>query len=158
MTTFQFSHLYVQVFMKNAMPVMENLLRTSPDRVANVFHQVQKTTKYLHNICCHVKSIKITSLISQIPNVRKTLEEFTIKVKMILASNSCSDAYWMGNLKNKDINGEEILTQTSILTSENSSTDNLPDQDELYIEDNSNDMNYNEECKKFCNSCEFINY
>ena len=33
------------------------------------------------------------------------------KVKAMLVVNKCSEAFWMGNLKNRDLKGEEILSQ-----------------------------------------------
>lgn len=33
-------------------------------------------------------------------------------MKMMLAVNKCEDAFWLGNLKNRDLKGEEILSQS----------------------------------------------
>jgi Fanconi anemia group D2 protein len=58
---------------------------------------------------------KMARLINYVPLVRKTLEALIFRVKGMLVANNSPDAFWMGNLKNKTIRGEEILTQVGIL-------------------------------------------
>ena len=36
------------------------------------------------------------------------------RVKAMLAANDCLDAFVLGNLKNRDLQGEEILSQASV--------------------------------------------
>lgn len=48
---------------------------------------------------------------AQVPFVRETIETLLIKVKAVLAANNCASAFWQDNLKNKNLNDEEILTQ-----------------------------------------------
>ena len=48
---------------------------------------------------------------NHVPYLKKGLESFVFRVKAMLALNGCSDAFWMGNLKNRDLHGEEILSQ-----------------------------------------------
>lgn len=52
----------------------------------------------------------------QVPSLRETIAQLVYKVKAALAANKCSSAFWMGNLKNKNIYGEEILSQTTSIT------------------------------------------
>ena len=37
------------------------------------------------------------------------------KSQAMLASNRCHSAFWLGNLKNRDIHGNEILSQSSVV-------------------------------------------
>lgn len=69
------------------------------------------------------------------------------RVKAALAANNCSSAFWMGNLKNRDLQGEDILSQSTTITetNEENSEEELPDDDEddsdaesVAIEGNSN--------------------
>jgi hypothetical protein len=50
-----------------------------------------------------------------VPIVRKTLETLIFRVKGMLVVNNSPDAFWMGNLKNKTIRGDEIMSQVCIL-------------------------------------------
>lgn len=53
------------------------------------------------------------------------------RVKAALAANNCSSAFWMGNLKNRDLRGEDILSQSTTITetNEESSDEELPNDD-----------------------------
>jgi hypothetical protein len=57
----------------------------------------------------------MSGLTSYVPIVRKTLETLIFRVKGMLVANNSPDAFWMGNLKNKTIAGDEILSQVGIL-------------------------------------------
>lgn len=52
-------------------------------------------------------------------------------MKAALAANNCSSAFWMGNLKNRDLQGEDILSQSTTLTEthEENSDEEVPDDD-----------------------------
>ena len=49
----------------------------------------------------------------------------------MLAVNHCHSAFWLGNLKNRDIKGNEILSQATIVEEDGDDAD----------EDNENDSN-----------------
>ncbi|KAJ8984875.1 hypothetical protein NQ317_002715 [Molorchus minor] len=88
---------------------------------------------------------KDSSLMAHVPKFRLTLETLVYKVKAMLVANNCSAAFWMGNLRNKDLDGEDILSQSTTVTEENQNSDEeLPaddsDDDAVVIEENaSND-------------------
>lgn len=67
------------------------------------------------------------------------------RVKAALAANNCSSAFWMGNLKNRDLQGEDILSQSTTLTetNEENSDEELPgdDSDTESISLNANSVN-----------------
>lgn len=69
------------------------------------------------------QNIKNTAIIVQIPLLRETIAQLVYKVKGALAANKCSSAFWMGNLKNKNIYGVEILSQTTSITGSNLTAD-----------------------------------
>lgn len=69
------------------------------------------------------QNIKNTAIIVQVPLLRETIAQLVYKVKGALAANKCSSAFWMGNLKNKNIYGEEILSQTTSITGSNVTAD-----------------------------------
>lgn len=46
-----------------------------------------------------------------IPSLRETITQLVYKVRAALEANNCMSGYWAGNLKNKDLNGDEILSQ-----------------------------------------------
>lgn len=49
------------------------------------------------------------------PQVREANTELLYKVKAALAANKCSSGFWVGNLKNKNLVGDEILSQVDFI-------------------------------------------
>lgn len=47
--------------------------------------------------------MKDVLLTNHIPPLRKCLEVLIYRVKTLLFSNKCTDAFWLGNLKNRDL-------------------------------------------------------
>ncbi|XP_058452121.1 Fanconi anemia group D2 protein homolog [Malaya genurostris] len=109
----RYSHSYLKLFQQTGLKVLEDVLKVSADRVSHLLSTLQHSTRYLHNICCHSKNVKDNSLTSQIPFIRETVEILIYSVKAVLAANDCSSVFWMGNLKNKDLKGELLLSQGS---------------------------------------------
>lgn len=62
------------------------------------------------------KTIKDTAIIALIPQLRETLSQLLYKVQAALVGYNCSSIFWAGNLKNKDLEGDEILSQVRIIS------------------------------------------
>jgi len=43
------------------------------------------------------------ALTNQVPMLKRSLEVFVFRVKAMLTVNKCLEAFWMGNLKNRDL-------------------------------------------------------
>ncbi|XP_055851494.1 Fanconi anemia group D2 protein homolog [Episyrphus balteatus] len=142
------AHFYLKIVLQHGLAVYENFLRENPERVNELLKNLQVTTRFLHNLCCHSKALKNTSILSLIPPLRETVENLVFRVKALLAANKCASVFWMGNLKNKDLHGDEILSQTSSWSSaanDANSDEEIPDDDasieETILGDNENDSN-----------------
>ncbi|XP_073815806.1 fancd2 isoform X2 [Musca autumnalis] len=109
----KYSHLYLKLVLQHGLPVFEKYLRQNPDRVCELIKTMQITTRYLHHLCCHSKAIKNTAIVSQIPFLRETVENYVFRVKALLTANKCASVFTMGNLKNKDIHGDDLVTPVS---------------------------------------------
>ncbi|XP_069683781.1 Fanconi anemia group D2 protein isoform X2 [Periplaneta americana] len=129
------SQSILQLFLSHGMPVMETLLKTKCENVTSMLKTLQVTTRYLHALCISTKIEKSAGLTSYVPLVRKTLETLVFKVKGMLVANNSSDAFWMGNLKNKTVQGDEILTQDT--ATEHSEGE---DEGEVMPEDENSDV------------------
>lgn len=53
-------------------------------------------------------------LVQTVPNMRYLLEKLVQRVKGMLVGNRCTEAFWIGNLKNRDLKGQEIQTQFEV--------------------------------------------
>lgn len=81
-------------------PIAQRLLRN-----------VQMGTRQLQIVCGHAKASKDASLTTQVPALRKSLEALVYEVKLILEEGNCLDAFWVGNLKHKSLQGEILQSQ-----------------------------------------------
>ncbi|KAJ3603047.1 hypothetical protein NHX12_030791, partial [Muraenolepis orangiensis] len=101
----------VKVF--DSRPVLNVCLKFGPgdEDVQSLLKTFQLSTRQLHNLCGHSKIHQDMSLTNHVPALKKSLELFIYRVKAMLILNSCQEAFWMGNLKNRDLKGEEILSQ-----------------------------------------------
>ncbi|XP_049295693.1 Fanconi anemia group D2 protein homolog [Anopheles funestus] len=111
----RFARIFIKLFLKSGLPALETVLRSSAERASNLLSTLQITTRYLHNVCCQTKVAKGTGssagALAQIPFVRESVETLVYRVKAALVANRCSAVFWMGNLKNKDVQGELIASQ-----------------------------------------------
>ena len=47
--------------------------------------------------------MKDVSLTNQVPPLKKCLEAFVYRVKAMLTVNKCLEAFWLGNLRNRNL-------------------------------------------------------
>lgn len=71
-------------------------------------------TRYLHTICCDSTEKKDLTLMKYIPAAKSILERLIYSVKGMLVLNNSPAAFWMGNLVNKNLEGQEIFSQVCI--------------------------------------------
>ncbi|XP_044262962.1 Fanconi anemia group D2 protein [Tribolium madens] len=121
----------LKIFLSHGIPILEIELKSKPDKVVEILKTIQSNTRFLHHLCCYSKLTKDVSLMSYVPQFRLTLETLVYRVKAALVANGCSAAFWMGNLKNRDLQGEDILTQST----ENSTHDDEEEEEELPSDD-----------------------
>lgn len=112
----KYSQLILKLFLQTGMPAVEASLKAHSDRVIALIKSVQQTTRFLHTLCCHSKSVKATGIIALIPGLRQLVESFNYSVKAALVANKCSSAFESGNLKNKDMDGVVLLSQVVSLS------------------------------------------
>ncbi|KAF5287142.1 hypothetical protein FQR65_LT12328 [Abscondita terminalis] len=106
--------------------------------VLEIFKMMQTSTRFLHHISCYSKFKKDVSLVSYVPQFRQVLESLLYRVKAALVANNCSDAFWMGTLKNKNLHGEDILSQSTVRSDENEpeAMDVVEDDEDIIASDN----------------------
>lgn len=143
---FQHTHSYIKLFLQHGMVGFESILQRKTEDVIEFLRHLQRSTRFLHSLCCHskvfkfvclegflfllfsfihsfaisnfffpLKTIKDTAIIALIPPLRETLSQLMYKVQAALVVNNCSSIFSAGNLKNKDIHGDEILSQVMFL-------------------------------------------
>ncbi|KAM8994581.1 Fanconi anemia group D2 protein isoform 1-T2 [Ara ararauna] len=109
----KYGRLFVEAFLKLAMPLLDYSFKKHRDDVQSLLKTLQLSTRQLHHMCGHSKIHQDIGLTNHVPLLKKSLEQFVYRVKAMLAFNHCQEAFWMGVLKNRDLQGEEILSQAS---------------------------------------------
>lgn len=90
------------------------------DSVLLLLKTVQQSTRSLQIICNHLKYANGKNINSKadplaIPNLKRSLEAVIFRVKEILTRSGCLGAFWMGNLKHRDLEGQELSSQVELL-------------------------------------------
>uniref|UniRef100_UPI00398E4C27 Fanconi anemia group D2 protein isoform X2 n=1 Tax=Pristiophorus japonicus TaxID=55135 RepID=UPI00398E4C27 len=121
--------LFIESFLKQGMPLLDYSFKKHRDDVQSLLKTLQLSTRQLHHMCGHTKLNQDTNLTNHVPLLKKLLELFVYRVKAMLTINKCQEAFWLGNLKNRDLQGEEIVSQGSQQESGGDEESQLPDDD-----------------------------
>uniref|UniRef100_A0A8C3LGF0 FA complementation group D2 n=1 Tax=Chrysolophus pictus TaxID=9089 RepID=A0A8C3LGF0_CHRPC len=116
----KYGRLFVEAFLKLAMPLLDHSFKKHRDDVQSLLKTLQLSTRQLHHMCGHSKIHQDLGLTNHVPLLKKSLEQFVYRVKAMLAFNHCQEAFWVGILKNRDLQGEEILSQATAAPEEDS--------------------------------------
>uniref|UniRef100_A0A7N6AQL1 FA complementation group D2 n=1 Tax=Anabas testudineus TaxID=64144 RepID=A0A7N6AQL1_ANATE len=108
-----YGRLFLESFLKLGMPLLDYSFKRHKMDVQSLLKTFQLSTRQLHHMCGHSKIHQDTSLTNHVPALKKSLELFVYRVKAMLILNNCQEAFWIGNLKNRNLKGEEILSQRS---------------------------------------------
>ncbi|XP_032687393.1 Fanconi anemia group D2 protein isoform X2 [Odontomachus brunneus] len=103
----------IRQFLNLGMPVLEHNLKYQTNYVTSILKMMQGGTRYLHAVCCDCIEKKDLILTKYVPVAKSILEKLIYSVKGMLVLNDSVAAFWMGNLVNKNLDGREILSQTS---------------------------------------------
>lgn len=109
----KYGRLFLESFLKLGMPLLDNSFKRHKEDVQSLLKTFQLSTRQLHHLCGHSKIHQDMSLTNHVPALKKSLELFVYRVKAMLTLNNCQEAFWIGNLKNRNLKGEEILSQRS---------------------------------------------
>uniref|UniRef100_A0A8C4HM63 FA complementation group D2 n=1 Tax=Dicentrarchus labrax TaxID=13489 RepID=A0A8C4HM63_DICLA len=143
----KYGRLFLESFLKLGMPLLDNSFKKHKD-VQSLLKTFQLSTRQLHHMCGHSKILQDTSLTNHVPALKKSLELFVYRVKAMLMLNNCQEAFWIGNLKNRNLKGEEILSQRSQESEEDDDDDDDDEQPLLLPQEQSEDEIDSEESKK----------
>merc|ERR1712223_1283309 len=145
----KFARPFLDHFLKHGMPLMDKLFKSHSGDCIGLLKDLQMSTRQLQHICSHSKLQKDVALSNHVPLMKKSLESFVFRVKAMLAVNwdvsgptgaKMSHTFWVGNLKNRDLKGAEIVEpieekEKSIQSDEDEDEANvLPEEDQSDVE------------------------
>ncbi|KAK5872378.1 hypothetical protein PBY51_013089 [Eleginops maclovinus] len=126
----KYGRLFLESFLKLGMPLLDNSFKRHMEDVQSLLKTFQLSTRQLHHMCGHSKMHQDTSLTNHVPALKKSLELFVYRVKAMLTLNNCQEAFWIGNLKNRNLKGEEILSQRSQESEDEDEEEQRPPQEQ----------------------------
>lgn len=124
-------HAFLEVFLKQALPLFTKNFHEKSQPIMSLLKTLQQVTRVMNHLCGHSKYEKDRNLLRFVPKLRRTLEAFVCQVKVLMTSNRCSEAMWMGNLKNRNLQGQEILSQSTTVDEEESRADDTEECEDL---------------------------
>ncbi|KRY58097.1 Fanconi anemia group D2 protein [Trichinella britovi] len=104
---------YVNAFSEHAVRLLDANFRQLIEEIRPLLHAMQQSTRTLQNACTHLKENKDRTLTKLVPGCKRTLEEFVFRIKAMMVSNNCTDALQIANLKNRNLLGETLMSQSS---------------------------------------------
>lgn len=105
---------FIDIFVRSAIPRLQQHFKTTHrDAILQLFRLLQQSTRNMQMLCTHCKDTKDLELTIKVPPTKKALETLVFKVKAMLEANQCAGAFWMGNLKHRNLAGKEIPSQIS---------------------------------------------
>ncbi|XP_030456032.2 uncharacterized protein LOC115677111 [Syzygium oleosum] len=104
---------FVDSFLK-VFEFLEVQFQEHQELVIQLVKELQKATRTLQTLCSEAKGLKQMSVTSKIPATKRSLERLLFRVKALLHNSSSGCAFWMGNLKHKDLAGQIVSSQAYI--------------------------------------------
>lgn len=102
------SRPFLDLFLKQGMSMMDKVFNRQRDDCIGLLKSMQLCTRYLQHVCSFSRQKLDVGLAAQVPPLRKLLEQFVYRVKAMLALNNALEAFWLGNLKHRDLQGKEL--------------------------------------------------
>ena len=100
------------------------------DKTLAVLRQLQQCTRSLQVICSHVKYTSSAKKSSLIPLLKKDLEGLVLRVGAVMRGRGWGEAFWVGNLKHRALDGEELSSQVALLELQDEDEESNDDDDE----------------------------
>ncbi|KAG0019633.1 Fanconi anemia group D2 protein [Entomortierella chlamydospora] len=130
--TLKHSKVFMEQFIKRVLPFLGIHFRGHQDTVAKIFkNHLQAATRSLQSVCGHAKASREQTLMVMVPSIKKTMESLIFEVKLMLENNDAGAAFWLGNLKHRNLRGEEISSQLPDISDEDQGQDVDDEVDEL---------------------------
>ncbi|KAK9073621.1 hypothetical protein SSX86_007945 [Deinandra increscens subsp. villosa] len=104
---------YVDSFLK-VFEFLETQFQSHKQLIIQLFKDFQMGTRVLQALCSDAKGLKQTSITSKIPATKRSLERFVFRVKALLHSSSSGCTLSIGNLKHKNLIGQEVSSQAYV--------------------------------------------
>uniref|UniRef100_A0A1I8G4F3 DNA replication complex GINS protein PSF1 n=1 Tax=Macrostomum lignano TaxID=282301 RepID=A0A1I8G4F3_9PLAT len=98
----------VESFMRHGLPLLGRQFRCRSEPAVRLLKQIQLSTRQLQAVANTCKDRNDGPTSALVPPLRRTLETFIYRVRALVARHDCAAAFEPGQLKLKNIQGEEM--------------------------------------------------
>jgi hypothetical protein len=131
--------LFLDTFVKKVMPILNINFKQHHEDIVGLLKILQQSTRIFQSVCNDSKIMKDLVLTSNVPQAKKILETLLFQVKIMLEDNSCLQAFWIGNLRHRNIQGNFVSSQFVQESKENIKA-NIDDIDSAINNEEENDI------------------
>ncbi|KAI3654840.1 hypothetical protein MP228_000220 [Amoeboaphelidium protococcarum] len=114
LATLKFGRVFVEAFNRICVPALDSKFRRHRHEVVDIIKECQIATRQLQSVCGYSKEYKDVNMTNAVPLTRKSLEQFIYKIKAMLSHHNVQGAFWIGNLKHRDLKGEVLSSQMPV--------------------------------------------
>ncbi|PAA53495.1 hypothetical protein BOX15_Mlig005315g3 [Macrostomum lignano] len=129
----------VESFMRHGLPLLGRQFRCRSEPAVRLLKQIQLSTRQLQAVANTCKDRNDGPTSALVPPLRRTLETFIYRVRALVARHDCAAAFEPGQLKLKNIQGEEM---DEIRRPEDYDVSSTSDEDEAAGEDGDEEAAY----------------
>ncbi|KAJ8676403.1 hypothetical protein QAD02_012190 [Eretmocerus hayati] len=104
----RYSTLLYQSLLNFGMKLLEANIKYQTEEVMTIIKLFQESGRFLRSVFVTARKEKNVTLLKLIPFAKSKREKFIWRVKGMLTANNGIQSFWMGNLLNKDLDGEQI--------------------------------------------------
>ncbi|PWA40771.1 hypothetical protein CTI12_AA542930 [Artemisia annua] len=101
---------FVDSFLK-VFEFLETHFQGHSQLIIQLFKDFQRGTRTVQTLCSQAKGLKQTGITCKIPATKRSLERLLFRVKALLHSSSSGLTFEVGNLKHKNLIGQEVSSQ-----------------------------------------------
>ena len=112
--TIRFFGQFLSFFLGPCWAFLQRLLVSMAGEVVFAVKTVQRSTRQIQSLCAHAKLTRNSAVLAYVPKIKKQLERLIYAIRETLKKAGAEDAFWMGNLKNRYLNGEEVSEERDL--------------------------------------------
>jgi Fanconi anemia group D2 protein len=106
---------FIAMINKRATPMMSAFFRPLNGQITALLKSLQPATRLLQVHCTMVKEQQQLAALAAAAQLKRELEGLIFKVKVMLQANDVREGFWMGNLKHKNLHGQETSSQLAVV-------------------------------------------
>jgi len=99
---------------KDALSLISANFKKGPAQAISLLKSLQPATRLLQAQCSAVKQKALTAALVPAARLKFELEKLIYGIKTMLQENNCREGFWLGNLKHKNVFGEEVSSQMAV--------------------------------------------